>query len=306
MTWFRLHFSIFATLGAVLFAPFAIGLVAEEPAQFNWPINRGFPELRGLTSTFGESREDHFHNGVDIAGLNDEVKPIAPGTFLFTRNAEDDPFAPLIGPGNFVIVDHGKGWWSGYYHLAKPGKARSGPVDANTVIGYSGNTGHSVGAHLHFFISKDYGKTMVNPLIVLPGTVDQNPPEIGALTIVTPTTKTNVPPGKISRVRLSQAFPVYITVTDPGLERNTNRGVYELRWKLNSAPEEVRTFQKLVVQNGEWKLDGKAFDDVFGQGLYSLGKLGFQNGSNTLRVVAVDQAGNKSEAEFQLDVQRMY
>jgi len=282
-----------------------VALAAEE-VRFSWPIARGFPELRGITSTFGESRGDHFHNGVDISGINDEVHAMAPGSILFTKTAEDDPFAPLNGPGNFVLVDHGHGWYSGYFHLAKLSKARSGPVDSGTVIGYSGNSGHSVGAHLHFFIAKEYGKTLVNPLIVLPGTVDNNPPQIGALTIVTQTARTSIPPDRISHVRLSQPFPVYVSVIDPGLEQNTNRGIYELRWKLNGSPEEVRTFQKLVVVDGEWRLDGKPFDDVFGNGLYFLGRLPFQNGRNTVRVTAIDQVGNKSDQEFTLDVQRMY
>ncbi|HNJ33637.1 MAG TPA: hypothetical protein PK881_05295, partial [Leptospiraceae bacterium] len=68
-------------------------------------MERGFPELRGLTSTFGESRGDHFHNGVDISSLGEPVHPVAPGKILFARGIEDDPFSPLIGPGNFVIVD---------------------------------------------------------------------------------------------------------------------------------------------------------------------------------------------------------
>lgn len=280
-------------------------LQADSP-KFDWPLKDGFPEIRGITSTFGESRGDHFHNGVDIASTNEAVRPMAPGKILFVRALEDDPFAPLIGPGTLVMIDHGKGWWSGYYHLAKPGKIRSGEVTTDSVIGYSGNTGHSVGAHLHFFVSKDYGRTMVNPLIVLPGTVDKNPPDIGALTIVTQESKTLLPPGKLSRVRLSQAFPVYAEVRDPGLERNTNRGVYELRWKLNDAPEERRTFQKLTVRDGEWQLDGQGFDSVFGNGQYFLGRLSFQNGRNTVKITAIDQAGNESSQDFEIDVQRMY
>lgn len=280
-------------------------VLADTPA-FQWPLKDGFPEIRGITSTFGESRGDHFHNGVDIASAAQGVRALAPGKILFTKSVDDDPFGQLIGPGTLVMIDHGKGWWSGYYHLQKPGKQRSGSVDTETIVGYSGNTGHSVGSHLHFFVSRDYGRTMVNPLVVLPGTVDKNPPEIEFLTIVTGESRTLLPAGKVSRVRLSQPFPVYAEVRDPGLEKNTNRGVYELRWKLNDSPEERRTFQKLVVREGEWQLDGQGFDSVFGSGQYFLGRLNFQNGRNIVRITAIDHAGNQSVSDFEVDVQRMY
>ncbi|HMZ36718.1 MAG: M23 family metallopeptidase [Leptospirales bacterium] len=288
-----------------LFAISAAGAFAQE-VKFSWPMERGFPELRGLTSTFGESRGDHFHNGVDISSLGEPVHPVAPGKILFARGIEDDPFSPLIGPGNFVIVDHGKGWWSGYYHLGKITKTRKGAVEPNSTLGVTGNTGHSVGAHLHFFLARDYGRTLVNPLVVLPGIVDKNPPQIGSLTIVTPQGKTTLPAGSVSRVRLSQPFPVYAQIQDPGLEKNTNRGIYELRWKLNDAPEQIRNFQKIVVVGDEWTLEGKGFEDVFGMGQYHLGALSFQNGRNTVRITAVDQAGNQSTETFEIDVQRMY
>jgi hypothetical protein len=38
----------------------------------------------------------------------------------------------------------------------------------------------------------------------------------------------------------------------------------------------------------------------------ALWALSFQNGRNTVRITAVDQAGNQSTETFEIDVQRMY
>jgi len=56
---------------------------------------------------------------------------------------------------NFVILDHGDGTFSEYYHLqqygalVEPGES----VCAGQLIGLCGNTGFSTGAHLHFAVS---------------------------------------------------------------------------------------------------------------------------------------------------------
>jgi murein DD-endopeptidase MepM/ murein hydrolase activator NlpD len=60
------------------------------------------------------------------------------------------------GSGNTVVINHGSGLQTRYYHLSrfakglKPGK----PVQQKEVIGYVGNTGLSTGPHLHFSVVK--------------------------------------------------------------------------------------------------------------------------------------------------------
>lgn len=53
--------------------------------------------------------------------------------------------------GNYVIIDHGSGWYSVYGHLAKGLKVRTGDkVKKGQQIGNMGNSGYSFGNHLHF------------------------------------------------------------------------------------------------------------------------------------------------------------
>ena len=54
--------------------------------------------------------------------------------------------------GNLLIVDHGQGVVSCYFHLSRIFKQAGDMVDENEVIAEVGNTGWSTGPHLHFGI----------------------------------------------------------------------------------------------------------------------------------------------------------
>ena len=66
------------------------------------------------------------------------------------------------GFGNHIRIDHGFGYFSLYAHLSKYNVRRGQKVKRGDVIGYVGNTGRSVGPHLHYEILKDNKK--INPL----------------------------------------------------------------------------------------------------------------------------------------------
>ncbi len=70
------------------------------------------------------------------------------------------------GYGNFMLVNHGSGYATGYGHLSRfaPGIHRGSHVHQGEVIAYSGNTGMSTGPHLHYEIR--INKVQVNPLTV--------------------------------------------------------------------------------------------------------------------------------------------
>ncbi len=89
-----------------------------------------------------------FHNGIDIAvPEGTPVKPIESGLVIFSGSRS--------GYGNMVIVEHPDGMRTIYAHnsanLARVGEQ----VERDTVIAFSGSTGHSTGPHLHFEAWKD-------------------------------------------------------------------------------------------------------------------------------------------------------
>lgn len=117
-----------------------------------------------VTSPFSPARIDPIggyvaaHNGVDItrwvegAEYQSQTATIcAYAAGKVCKVAEDG------SRGCHVGIDHGNGWVTWYFHLAKNTTrvVYGQKVEARQPIGYMGNTGHSAGAHLHFQLEKD-------------------------------------------------------------------------------------------------------------------------------------------------------
>ena len=69
---------------------------------------------------------------------------------------------PLAVRGNAVILDHGRGVFSGYWHLSEMKVSVEMEVAAGDVLGLVGNTGLSTGAHLHWELR--IGGVAVDPM----------------------------------------------------------------------------------------------------------------------------------------------
>ena len=57
--------------------------------------------------------------------------------------------------GNAVIIDHGRGVLTGYWHLSELHVVEGEEVSAGDSIGLVGTTGRSTGAHLHWELQID-------------------------------------------------------------------------------------------------------------------------------------------------------
>lgn len=100
------------------------------------------------------------HWGIDLDGVTgDPIRPIRKGKIV---KVEYSRFAY----GNSILVDHGSGYSSLYAHLSQINVRENDSVDARTVIGKMGSTGHSTGDHLHLEVYKD-GRP-INPFSLLP------------------------------------------------------------------------------------------------------------------------------------------
>jgi murein DD-endopeptidase MepM/ murein hydrolase activator NlpD len=97
------------------------------------------------------------HKGVDFAvPTGTPVKAAGSGTVQFMGWSN--------GYGNFVKLDNGSGYATGYGHLSRfaPGMRRGARVRQGQIIAYSGMTGMATGPHLHYetFVNG----SQVNPL----------------------------------------------------------------------------------------------------------------------------------------------
>ena len=117
------------------------------------------------------TKKRRFHYGMDFTAKRGT--PIyATGNGIVKR--ADNRSA---GYGKHLRIDHGFGYVSLYAHLSKFNVRRGQRVKRGDVIGYVGNSGRSVGPHLHYEIMKDNKK--INPLNFYYGNL--SPKEFDAL-----------------------------------------------------------------------------------------------------------------------------
>lgn len=110
-----------------------------------------------ISSKFGVARSGgKRHKGVDLVGVDKHIYPVNNGTII--RKGYDSD-----GYGNYVIVEHGNGYWSLYAHMKKVYVNDGQSVDKNTILGVEGSTGYSTGSHLHLEIRKG-GNTSSNTI----------------------------------------------------------------------------------------------------------------------------------------------
>ncbi len=135
--------AIDADNGAIL----AAARKGDETPQFTGVFKK--PTGR-VTSTFGEWRtfnDGHRsqHLGVDMgAAEGSKVKAINSGTVVLVRST--------FLAGNVVVVAHGGGISSAYYHLSETKVAEGAAIAVGDVIGLAGHTGRTTGPHLHLSV----------------------------------------------------------------------------------------------------------------------------------------------------------
>jgi hypothetical protein len=289
---------------SILLLLFSFSLISEEP-RFQWPLQKEKYGER-LTSLFGESRRDHFHNGLDLSSLGDDVRPVSSGKILYSKFSEDDPFQEDWGAGNNVWINHGKGYFSSYYHLSSGRKKvlyGYSDVSLDTTLGVTGNTGHSGGAHLHFVVTKDYGKTILDPLSLLPPTEDNTPPIFGELTLYIGDRIFYLK--NKEKIRLSSQFPVTVEIIDSSGKKGQKRGIQYLKITINGKVFREGRFRKISYIDGKWKNeDGFSFNDLFYKDSYSLGTPNFKDGWNTIQLEASDFHSNTATKLVQFQVER--
>jgi murein DD-endopeptidase MepM/ murein hydrolase activator NlpD len=135
----------------------------SRPSPRPTPTTTGWrwPLIGPITQRFGEYKTRYgFHQGIDIDGQTGDRVRAARGGKVVVAGTWD-----ACG-GLQVHIDHGDGFESWYRHLSGVDVERGQVVAAGTLIGRVGNTGCSLGSHLHFGIRRD--GTFVDPLRYLP------------------------------------------------------------------------------------------------------------------------------------------
>lgn len=123
------------------------GEAVATSGSWQYPHRNGYT----VTSTFGWRQLGNisdYHSGVDLVGTGSkQIYAVNSGTVV-TNSYDSD------GYGNYVVIDHGNGYWSLYGHMSTVYVRQGQSVNNNTIVGIEGSTGNSTGSHLHLEIRK--------------------------------------------------------------------------------------------------------------------------------------------------------
>lgn len=129
----------------------------DEPAQTDatcelWTVPVAEPRV---TSRFGPRRDPitgragRMHRGIDYGHpTGTPTYATASGRVLLAGWCDR-------GTGNCVVIDHGNGWRSQYFHLSRVTVRAGAEVRQGEEVGLIGSTGRSTGPHLHFQVGQN-------------------------------------------------------------------------------------------------------------------------------------------------------
>ena len=122
--------------------------VIEEVSVWNGPFTLPISNTF-ITSGYGDARSynggpiEIYHTGIDLSGgIGAKIYAPAPGKVVLSET--------LTLRGNSLIINHGLGVMTGYYHLSKILVEEGESVTTGQVIAEAGSTGLSSGPHLHW------------------------------------------------------------------------------------------------------------------------------------------------------------
>ncbi len=269
-------------------------ILAGFNLSFRWPLSDSI-----MTATFGESRADHFHDGVDLISTNSAVHPVASGKLLFTWNRIYFPLENYWGGGNYKIINHEKNLLSVYMHLEDGDDLKPVYSEAD-ILGYYGNTGHSFGKHIHFSLLDQEKKESINPFLNLPQFADTKAPEILYFYVRIGDKYARL--NENSEIRLTQHYPLLIEIRDTVTGRE-NLGIYKLKAVINGKEILNTEFSKIGTGENCLTIQKIPFDNIFDEkGYYKVSGIQYQEGINCIEIQASDFNGNTSDKIFNINI----
>ena len=140
-------------------------VLAEQLPELLWQGKAALPVPEGrVLALFGSRRyvndevNSYRHTGLDLeAPAGTEVRAVNDGKVVFAEY--------LAYTGNTVLIEHGLGLKSWYYHMDEILAAPGDTVQKGDVIGLSGQTGFAAEPHLHLTLS--VGDIHINPVTAI-------------------------------------------------------------------------------------------------------------------------------------------
>ena len=139
------------------------GYVGSFEGTLSWPLSSNTQWYNYISSYYGQrpsptAGASSNHGAVDIPVSYAPVYAPADGKVIIARS--------LSGYGNYIMIDHGNGYYTGFGHLSAYNVSEGQTVSRGQQIATSGNTGISTGPHLHYevYIGGTANSYRVDPL----------------------------------------------------------------------------------------------------------------------------------------------
>jgi len=294
-------FNIKASLSSALFI---IAFFILNAYTMRFPVDNPI-----LTSTFGESRGDHFHTGIDFK-QKQPIYPAQEGEVIFYRDYTENPTIQSGGMGNYVVMEHSNRYRTYYCHLQDGSINRSvNYANENNIIGMMGNSGRSTGVHLHFAVENIQKNEMINPLSVLPEYKDNTKPDIVNMCLKTKKKLIYFRPHIWIKRRKDMRLFVKAWDIRPGWGEKRRRGSYypvygvkRVTIKIDGEIIRNYNFERLIKMNDRlFAFPDYSFDEVYGERwYYEGGEFTPQKRSYRFTAIAEDWQGNKSSRSYKI------
>lgn len=278
----------------VLSVPSAIVILVLMQLSFRWPADNPI-----ITSSFGESRWDHFHDGMDVISVDQNVYPVMPGSLVYYWNKSRFPFDEYPGMGNFIIIDHGNDIIGIYGHLSDGTVPKSNYAEGE-ILGTMGNTGHSMAKHLHFTLYKRNEKKSINPFAILPRIEDSKPPMHVATWFHIGDRYVQL--RDKGNYRITAHHPLLLEITDT-ISKRERLGVYKLAVQINERTVLDVEFNEINSAKNILTVGGMTSQDLFDEkGYYRVAGARYVEGENRVKIVATDFNGNRMESSLAFSI----
>ena len=142
----------------------------------SWPLEKiKITQLFGVTKDSKRLYASGSHSGVDFkASVGTPVFSVADG--VVEGVGDTDKTCPYTSFGKFIFIQHNNGLATTYGHLSLSSVHEGQKVKRGDIIGYSGNTGHTTGPHLHLtvYVGK-VAEMITRPSTTCPGKIYRMP-----------------------------------------------------------------------------------------------------------------------------------
>ncbi|MCL2412806.1 MAG: M23 family metallopeptidase [Bacteroidales bacterium] len=336
----------FVVIGCLIFSSSL--LAQQQLTNFGSPLDIPWQ----FSSSFAELRANAFHGGVDFRTQQREGLPV----FAVADGTLTRVVVSATGFGNALYISHANGIMSVYAHLSRFIPEIERVVRAQhyaresfelnltnfqaleriqfrkgDLIGWSGNTGSSMGPHLHFELRNQGGTNALNPKLFGFAVRDDIPPIISTFAVY-PNGPNSLVNGRhtplhvpvtcrrancsvpLDTIRVFGNFAFGIEATDrandaPGILGLHTKQVFlddELKfaWRLDAMPFSHMRFINAFIDFAHFDSTGQRIQWTYVlpgnrlniyEKVYNRGIFSFlENGVHNLRIEAADFAGNTS------------